>query len=477
MKTIVLLFLTTFFIFACDRTRQEKANNLFEQGKKLEAEQLPDSAMILYQQAINELKRVKDDTLSGIIYNQIGNLLLNNELYSDAFEPFSKALIYNSKISNKTEASRSLRGMGKSRLYQEAVIPAIEYYKSALLLSPHITNQEEISLIHNNLSSAYLELGNYNLSLAHNTKATQLSRDSINIYKNYNIRGCLFMKSHQYDSAWIYYKLGCNSNDLYTQASCYYALIDWAKATNNIDSAKYISIFQILKDSIEDKSRSFEILKKDKQYYVNITKKELDDKYGYLIAIILILSIIFIIIFTKQHRSEKIKNKKLSGFAKKLQLEMSKLECELERAAERNEIKKKLIVSSQLQDVQAIVIKDIKKLGNKATTNFRRTESYKKLKEILASGEMKEKERNANYKKLQEAFAPFNTYLITFLDFSSDDCLYCCLSLLKFKTNECALFRNITEDAIRSQKRRLKCKINEIFDSEELYEYIFMKTK
>ena len=65
MRTITLLLLTTFFILACgDRAKQEKATQLFEQGKELESMHLPDSAMILYQRAVDELKNVKNDTFS-----------------------------------------------------------------------------------------------------------------------------------------------------------------------------------------------------------------------------------------------------------------------------------------------------------------------------------------------------------------------------------------------------------------------------
>ena len=477
MKTITLLLLTTFFILACDQAKQEKATQLFEQGKELEAMHLPDSAMVLYQRAVDELKNVKNDTLAGVIYNKIGDLMYSNDLYEDAFKPYSKALICNSKLNDKTEASRSLRGMGKSLSLRKLSDSAAVYFNKALLLSSSIHNKEEISLIHNNLSLAYYESGNHDSSFFHNTKALQTSKDSTNIFKNYCIRADLFMQINRYDSASIYYNLGRRSKNLRTQAACVIGLANVAKAINNEDSAKYISIFRILKDSIERNCKTFEILKKDKQYHIEKAEKELDSKYSYLIIAVLVLSLVFIVIFTRRHHYEKRKNQNLSVLAKKLQLEMSKLECELERAVERNEIKKKLMVGSQLLDVQATVIKDMKKLGNKATTNYRKTQSYEKLKELMETGKMREKERNIFHKRILEAFAPFNTYLVTFLDFSTDDCLYCSLCLLKFKTSECALFRNLTEDAIRSQKRRLKNKINEVFASEELYDYIFVKTK
>ena len=480
MKAHKLLFLLPLFILACNGNKQKRVESLFDQGKELEALSLPDSAIIIYQQAINELKDTKEDTFSGVLYNRIGDLMFANALRSEAFESYQKALSFNLHMSNKTETSKSFRGMGKSMLLQTLNDSAITYFNKALSLTSQIQDKEEISLIHNNLSFAYYELENYEQSLFHNLKALQLSSDSINIYKNYNIRGDLFMQAKQYDSAYIYLKLGCNSKTIATQATCYQSLAQLAKNTNNKDSIQYTNIYYILKDSIEKNNKSSNIFKKDKQYVLEKTRKEEKSKFIYQIIGILALCLSIIFLFINRHHREKKRNKELSKFVRNLQVEMAKLECKLALAKEKEEIQQELALGKQLQSVHETVIKEMMKLGDKLSADFRKTDMYSELKEKLKAengAQLKERERNAFRRKLLEAFRPLTIYLVTFLDFSPEDCLYCYLSLLKFKTNECAVCRNITEDAIRSQKRRLKIKINLVFKSDMLFDYIFMKIK
>ena len=327
MKTYLAILFSLFMFLACTDHRQ-KADELIRQGKELEELQLPDSAIIIYQQAIRELRTTKNDTISGVLYNRIGDLMFENDLYPQAYEPYRNALAYNLRMNDKTEASKSIRGMGKSKLFEYANDSAVIYFKRALALSPHISNQKERSLIHNNLSLAYFELGKYDLSLSHITEALRLSQDSLNIYKNCNIKGDLFMQSKQYDSAYIYFKLGSKSKNIATQASSNYSLIAWARAINSKDSAQYIHIFRRLKDSIERESKMFQILRKDKQFQVTETQKEVKAKYLYWIIGIVMLFFILTFIFLKRSQSVKKKNKKLSGAVQKHRAEMSKLRHE-----------------------------------------------------------------------------------------------------------------------------------------------------
>ena len=59
---------------------KESAITLFEQGKKMEKRMLPDSAVIMYQRAIKQSATQKDIELTGIIYNQLGDLYLSHYL-------------------------------------------------------------------------------------------------------------------------------------------------------------------------------------------------------------------------------------------------------------------------------------------------------------------------------------------------------------------------------------------------------------
>ena len=445
-RTLFLLFPLLFLIFACTQHSQKKAMMLFEQGKALEDCQLPDSAIIVYQEAIKELKNIKGDTLSGVIYNRIGDLMYGNSLYADAFTPYSKALPYNLKMNDKTETSRSLRGMGKSVSLQSLNDSAIVYFKRALTLTTNINDKEEISLIHNNLSLAYFELINYKLSLKHNAKALLLSQDSINIYKNFSIRGRLFMQMSQYDSASIYYKLGSKSKNLRTQATCIYGLMEWCKAIGNIDSTKYMNIFYFLKDSIERQNKSFKILNKDKQFQVKEAQKAEKNKAIYWIASIFILCTLFAFVFLKRHRAEKKKHTgdlaRHRSALSELEREQKKQTKELERHREKErELKEQVFKTTP-------IVRKIKTLNSlKAMQRKNSEQEY-----ILTLAELDELELAVDLrfddfaKRLRKEFPKL----------TDDDILLCCLLKMKVPGKNIYTLLETNELALKKRRYRIK---------------------
>lgn len=72
-------------LFSCHMDK-ESAITLFEQGKKMEKRMLPDSAVIMYQRAIKQSATQKDIELTGIIYNQLGDLYLSHYLLINLFQ-------------------------------------------------------------------------------------------------------------------------------------------------------------------------------------------------------------------------------------------------------------------------------------------------------------------------------------------------------------------------------------------------------
>lgn len=52
----------------------------------MEERHIPDSAIILYHQALKQLDKAPNDTLKGDIYNRLGDLLLDHNLYETAYD-------------------------------------------------------------------------------------------------------------------------------------------------------------------------------------------------------------------------------------------------------------------------------------------------------------------------------------------------------------------------------------------------------
>ena len=100
-------------LFSCHMDK-ESAITLFEQGKKMEKRMLPDSAVIMYQRAIKQSATQKDIELTGIIYNQLGDLYLSHYLFNKSLSAYKLGLNYTQLSSDKTNKSKSLRGIGIS---------------------------------------------------------------------------------------------------------------------------------------------------------------------------------------------------------------------------------------------------------------------------------------------------------------------------------------------------------------------------
>ena len=151
-------------LFSCHMDK-ESAITLFEQGKKMEKRMLPDSAVIMYQRAIKQSATQKDIELTGIIYNQLGDLYLSHYLFNKSLSAYKLGLKYTQLSSDKTNKSKSLRGIGKSYTYNSKPDSGLIYLSQALLLSKSINDKEEVVRIHNNISNAYFELKQFKEAL------------------------------------------------------------------------------------------------------------------------------------------------------------------------------------------------------------------------------------------------------------------------------------------------------------------------
>ena len=126
-------------LFSCHMDK-ESAITLFEQGKKMEKRMLPDSAVIMYQRAIRQSATQKDIELTGIIYNQLGDLYLSHYLFNKSLSAYKLGLKYTQLSSDKTNKSKSLRGIGKSYTYNSKPDSGLIYLSQALLLSKSIND-------------------------------------------------------------------------------------------------------------------------------------------------------------------------------------------------------------------------------------------------------------------------------------------------------------------------------------------------
>ncbi|RGN49938.1 MULTISPECIES: lipopolysaccharide assembly protein LapB [unclassified Bacteroides] len=446
MKKVWLL-LSIFFILSCSGNKSQQATLLYEQGKEQEERGAVDSAVVTYNAAINLLKQTDDKPLLGEIYNRIGDLYLDNDLEPNAFQAFQTALKYNSLLTEKSKASYSLRGMGKSYIYRLMPDSALHFHLLANQLIPQIKDTDEIANIHNNLSNAYLELKNYDTALAHITKALFFCKDSNNIYSSYSTKASIFIAMHQYDSALIYLKKGIYSSNIYTQAACYLQLSRLSKMIGDPNYTAYLENFNYLNDSIDRQNQNTSIANAEQNL---IKKHTAQEKRLLIICIIGILIISSLGYYLVLHYNKK----KINRTNK--QLQESKITIQE--------------IQSQLQAILA----NIKETGETCTKEFIKSKEYPVIKDRAKTDfVLSYKEQEQYCTLLLKHFDPYIRCLANVMSMSKESYYLCCLFLIGFNTKECANFRGISTKGLRTQKGRIFKKIKELFGTEITFEYFF----
>ncbi len=478
-----LVFLFVCALIGCNGNKVKESQRYFEIGKKQEELHRLDSATLCYRKAIDLLPdNKKNYELKGEICNRLGSVLLETDLYPEAYEVYKTACEYNIYCKDKTNLSVSLRGIGKSFAFQDKPDSAVNYFLKALELSPSIKDSTELLLINNNLSMVYKTLSQYEKALYYNNIAMLLSKDSATLYRNCFIRGDIFMECEQYDSAYYYYELGSHSSILQTQTASCWRLYEFCSKFHLSDSSKYLKLFISLNDSIDRSSQTVQIQSTNEKYL----KNKAENKYRRIIGYILCglaIPLVFLGLLNYRHKRklkmQEEKNQKNKERILRLYEEITELKQELDSLKERGRsLSENVEKSRRLEEIQNNLIENIQSMAVDCTGRFKKSDDYKEIRKQLNENKfaVTEQEKQKIFKKVTAVYEPFIFALSTFTEMVKEDAYLCCLTLSGFTTKESSLFRGVSWEAIRSQKSRIKRRICTTFLSEKLFMFIFEKS-
>ncbi|MGN0036698.1 MAG: tetratricopeptide repeat protein [Bacteroidaceae bacterium] len=489
MNKIHLLLRSTFLIcpvlafLSCQSHKQETlARQSFAKAEQYARQQNADSAVIFYQDAIDRLAYSSNDSLKGHIYNRLGRLYTNNSLYQDAQQLYRTAWSFSQKLEDKTLASRSLRGIGKNFAFLSQPDSALAYLQKALSFADEIQDQEEISSLHNNLSGIYIDLRDYDKALYHNHISTQTSNDSDNIYRNYLIKARIYRMKGQTDSASTYCHRALQSQDLYTQAATYLALARLAKEQHWSNYNEWLEQYYQLKDSINQSESPVRITATSKELE-KIHIHHAGEKRLYWVILLFLallpLGVYHQIKLQRARRKTSEMDKQLqhsSATIEQLHQQLTALQAQLAQAQRQQETQQEQqAIYDKLQTMQQTITQNLIQTGEGCLNKFRKSTTYDNLcKQLSEQNGILSLEKQARFQQLVlKDFKSFVQYLQTFTPLSQEDIYLCCLSLAGFSTKECACCRGVSNEAIRSQKNRIKEKLGKSFGQDLLYKHLF----
>lgn len=275
-------------------------------------------ALDYYQKAADLLEGSTDYRLLKVIYSQMGELFLFQDVYEEAMKAYKKSYQYQvctndnrGMIINLCDIGTTFTGFGNAD-------SALYYYQIAYKQADKIRDKKLMDKAQSSLADIYIQLKQYDSAMASlqsldSPKPTQLIGRYATIADIYYGTGKL-------DSATYYYKSILQSNDIYAQQIAHWRLAEIAQMKADCQSSlEHIYQYNILTDSIKKITNSETIRQMQSLYNYQLREKkniQLERKNAqqkFWITIILwVLSIsiflFFIYFYSNKHKKLQLQN-------------------------------------------------------------------------------------------------------------------------------------------------------------------------
>lgn len=454
-KYVLVILCLPLILLSCRNTDEAEAVRLYAYGKELGRSDKPDSAFIVYREALKCLSGSGNKQLQSSIYNDVGDLFVAMNAYELGLDSYRKALSLSKDLADKTNMSHACRGIGKHYFLHENSDSAALYFHRALLLADSIRDREELSSLYNNLSSFSKSKGDYEDAFAYNRLSVDNTKDSVKILRNYTVRGQLYAIKEQYDSALHYLLAALRCPDFTVQVSAYMKLSQLPREAGISDSLRtyWLERAYFLADSIEREADSHEIDRKEQHRQmeqVAIKGRTARNVWSIVTGIVVLVAAtvgFFVYRGRLIRKSESLISANRQSQEKRMQ---------------------------ENADRERQLVEIVRKTGESCVVRFKETSTYVRMTERLKSGgSFSYEEQEQLQRRVLDAFDAYVRQLSNIVPLSSNDAFLCALFRLGLSTKECAACRGISSETIRSQRTRIKKKIPSEFGEQGLADVIF----
>ncbi len=281
-----------------------------------------DKALENYLLALEVFRELGSRRNQATILGNIADIYFNKEMYDKANELINEALLLNLEIDNKIGIASNYNGLGLVANKLEKYSEAVEYYRKALEINKSLGIKSKEAMNYYNMAFNYSSMDEYEKALKNYQSSAEICEEiglEAGLVHNYLGMGELYSKTNEYKKASHYLDLALKLSKKFSmkqqQLGCYERFYRLHKEKGSFKKAlESHELFVSLKDSlftiekeqiISELQTEFETERKENQIRELKQKEKISrlmQKLGILIIMILILSSVFAIIFSRKRQ-------------------------------------------------------------------------------------------------------------------------------------------------------------------------------
>lgn len=389
-----------------------------------------------------------------MIYDNLGECYLEEDLYDVAMEAFKKA--YQILCEDK-DVYYPLRGMAHVFLMQNQLDSALSYYRKAYNCVLTTRDSSRLPILYNDFATVYEQKKEYVQSDEYISKVLSTIK-SDELDKVYRHKGEIMLGLGQLDSARYYFNQVKDAQDIYGKAVHYHGLYEVEKRLGNWEAAvQNADAYMVLYDSIQILSQSRELDRLMNNYQSAEQKKNLLRREKLVVGSLAVVFILLLFVAGFLFLWADRKRKK-HYIALQHELTQKRVDVMLLKDADFSESDKEDFdrKKSELAEQQIQL----------CISMFKTTDCYNKLealeratpKQLLAMRSLRKEIRSTISSSFVDVMVNLKEHCPAL---TGDDTFFCVLSLLCCSKNVMMELMDATSDALKTRKTRIKKKLDE----------------